>query len=98
MRITLKRSGGFSGIRTTASLDLANLPKKKVAEAQALIDAAKFFDLPAAIRSERPQPDRFQFDLTIEADDRVHTVSIAEEAASKELRALLAWLQKNLKT
>jgi hypothetical protein len=54
--------------------------------------------LPASIRPQRPQPDRFQFDLTIEADDRTHTVSIAEEAASKELRALLAWLQKNLKT
>jgi len=98
VRITLKRSGGFAGIRTTASLDFSNLPKKKVAEAQALIDAAKFFDLPASIRPQRPQPDRFQFDLTIETDDRAHTVSIAEEATSKELRALLAWLQKNLKS
>lgn len=98
MRITLKRSGGFSGIRTTASLDFSNLPKKKAAQAQALIDAAKFFDLPASIQPERPQPDRFRLDLTIETEDRAHTVSIAEEAASKELRVLLAWLQKNLKT
>lgn len=96
MRITLKRSGGFSGIRTTASLDLSKLPKNKIAEAKALIDAAKFFDLPRSIQPDRPQPDRFQFELTIETDDRAHTVSIAEEAASKDLRALLAWLQKNL--
>jgi hypothetical protein len=41
--------------------------------------------------------DRFQFDLTIEDGDRSHTVSIAEEAAPPELKALLAWLQKNLK-
>jgi hypothetical protein len=92
----LKRSGGFGGIRTTASLDLSTLPKKKAAAVQALIDAAKFFDLPASIRPKHPQPDRFQFELTIEAGDRTHTVSISEEAASKELRALLAWLQKNL--
>jgi hypothetical protein len=98
VRITLKRSGGFGGIRTTASLDLSKLPKKKIAEAQALIDAVKFFDLPSSIRPDHPQPDRFQFELTIETDNRTHTVSIAEEAASKELRALLAWVQKNLKS
>jgi hypothetical protein len=96
VRITLKRSGGFGGIRTAASLDLTKLTEKKVAEARRLVNATKFFDLPATIRAKSAQPDRFQFDLTIEDDDRSHTVSIAEEAASKELKALLKWLQKNL--
>ena len=98
MRITLKRSGGFGGIRTAASLDLAKLTEKKAAEARRLVDATKFFDLPATIRAKTAHPDRFQFDLTIEDDARSHTVSIAEEAASKELKSLLSWLRKNLKS
>ena len=97
MRITLKRSGGFGGILTTASLDIETLPEKKVAAVRRLIDASGFFDLPKMVRGKAPQPDRFQFDLTIADDNRSHTVSIAEEAASKELKAFLGWLRKNMK-
>jgi hypothetical protein len=97
MRITLKRSGGFGGISTAASLDLTKESEKKAAAARRLVNAAKFFDLPTTIRLKSQQRDRFQFELNIDDGDRSHTVSIAEEAASPELKALLAWLQKNLK-
>jgi hypothetical protein len=96
VRIILKRSGGFAGIQTAASLDLEKLPEKKAAEARLLIEKSKFFDLPKTVRAKRPEPDRFQFDVTIEDGDRSHTVSIAEEAASKDLKLLLSWLRKNL--
>jgi hypothetical protein len=94
----LKRSGGFGGIQTAASLDLEQLPEKQAAEARRLIERVKFFDLPKAIRAKSPQPDRFQFDVTIEDDDRSHTVSVAEDAASPDLKLLLSWLGKNLKS
>lgn len=97
MRITLKRSGGFGGIQTTASLDIEKLPAKKAAELRLLVEGCGFFALPKIIRAKSPQPDRFQLDLTIEDDKQAHTVSIAEEAASKEVKALLGWLAKNLK-
>jgi hypothetical protein len=98
VRITLKRSGGFAGIQTTASLDIEKLSAKKAAELRLLVAGCKFFGLPKIIRAKSPEPDRFQFDLTIEEDKLSHTVSIAEEAASAELKALLTWLGKNMKT
>ena len=97
MRITLKRSGGFGGIQTTASLDLDTPSDAKAAEARRLIDAADFFNLPKTIRLQQQQPDRFQFELTIEDGQRSHTVSTSEDAASKELKTLVSWVQKNAK-
>jgi hypothetical protein len=97
MRITLKRSGGFGGIQSSASLDVEKLPDKKSIEIHKLIDASDFFNLPNRIDAKSAQPDRFQFELTIEDDKRSHTVSIAEQAASKALKDLLSWLRKNLK-
>ena len=97
MRITLNRSGGLTGMQSTASLEVEKLPGKKASEVRRLIDASGFFDLPKTISVKSPQPDRFQFELTIEDAQRSKTVSIAEQAAPKELKNLLSWLRKNLK-
>ena len=97
MRITLKRSGGFGGIRTTASLDISKLAPDTSAEIRRLIDGANFFNLPKTIHAERPQPDRFHYELTIEGEGQSHTVCIGEEAASSALKSLIAWVQRNSK-
>jgi hypothetical protein len=97
LHITLKRSGGFGGIRTTVSLDISKLAPAKGAEIRRLIDGADFFKLPQTIHTRRPQPDRLHYELTIEDDQQVHTVSISEEALSPELKSLIAWTQKNAK-
>ena len=55
---------------------------------------AGFFHLPETLAGEAPQPDRFQYRLTVAADDgREHTVAFAEEAASPALNELVAALQ-----
>jgi hypothetical protein len=97
LRITLKRSGGFGGIRTTASLDISKLAPDKSAEICRLIDGANFFKLPKTIQPQSPQADRFHYELTIEGEGQSHTVFIGEEAASSALKSLIAWVQKNSK-
>jgi hypothetical protein len=97
LRITLKRSGGFGGIRTTVSLDISKLAPAKGAEIRRLIDRADFFKLPQTVHTPRPQPDRLHYDLTIEDGPQVHTVSLSEEALSPQLKPLIAWVQKNVK-
>jgi hypothetical protein len=97
LRITLKRSGGFGGIRTTVSLDTSKLAADKRAEIRRLIDGADFFKLPQTIHTRRAHPDRFHYELTVEDDQQVHTVSISEEALPSQLKSLIGWVQKNSK-
>jgi hypothetical protein len=73
------------------------LSPDKGAEIRRLIDEADFFKLPKTIHGRRLQPDRFHYELTIESEGQPHTVSISEEAASSQLKSLIAWVRKNSK-
>ncbi len=92
MQITFERSGGFAGIRLRKTLDTDALPPEEGLKLRQMVEAAGFFSLPPSIISEKPGADRFQYQITIENGSQSHTVLVEEEAASKELRALLTYL------
>ncbi|MBD1898297.1 protealysin inhibitor emfourin [Coleofasciculus sp. FACHB-129] len=92
MRISFERTGGFAGMRLTKVFDITTLPANEANQLRLLIDAADFFDLPAAIASNTPQPDRFQYKLTVEENTQQHTVLVSESAVPGNLRPLLEWL------
>ena len=89
MRIQFERSGGFAGMRLTATIDTDTLAPDEARVLQALMDTAWFFDLPAVIASPTPGADQFQYRLTVEADERRHTVEVGEAAAPDTLQPLL---------
>ncbi len=91
MRVTLVRSGGFAGLRRTTAIDGAALGPADADALRALVDGARFFALPAAMPA--PQPDRFQYRLTVEEGGRSHTVVVDEAALGAELGALVRWLE-----
>jgi hypothetical protein len=97
MQVTCIKSGGFAGIRQTTSVDTTRLAADQAQELVVRVDAANFFALPAIIRSPRPQPDRFQFALTVEDDGRRHTVTVSESSVPAELRQLIEWLQSSVR-
>lgn len=88
MRITFERSGGFTGIPMTATVDTQTLAAAQVTEFQSLVEAADFFRLPATIPAAA-QPDRFQYQITVEDGNRHHTVSVGESAVPGTLRPLI---------
>ncbi len=92
MRITFTRSGGVAGLLLTATVDTDQLAAPEAARVRELVENAGYFKLPARIRSRQRQPDRFQYDLTIEDGSRQRTVTIDEEALPPTLRPLLDWL------
>jgi hypothetical protein len=92
MRMTFERSGGFAGISITKVFDTANLPENDANQLRRLVDAADFFRLPATITSNNPQPDRFQYELTLEENGKQHTVEVSEQAVPGTLRPLIEWL------
>lgn len=93
MRVTLERSGGFTGIPMTVTVDGADLAPEDAAMLQQLVNQAHFFDLPTTLPTQ-PQPDRFQYQITIDTGDRVHEVTGGESALPADLRPLIDWLWK----
>jgi hypothetical protein len=91
-QVYFERSGGVAGIRLTATIDVRTLPSEEAGKLRQLIEAARFFDLPAVITLPDPGPDRFQYKLTVETEGGGHTVWTDEVAAPSSLRPLLKWL------
>ncbi len=100
MRLKLIRTGGVAGLAPPpVVVDTAALPEKEAQRVLALVAEARFFHLPAVVRSRKPQTDRFQYSLEIKRKGRRrHAVRCDEEAASGALCRLLHAVQtlKNL--
>ncbi len=88
--LTLARSGGVAGIRPPAKvLDTSALPVDIVQRIDALLESARFFNLPAELPSRSKGADGFQHTLTVQhASGRKHAVTFAEADASDALREL----------
>lgn len=93
MQITLDRSGGFTGMPLTITVDTADLSPDQAAQLRSLVEAVDFFHLPATI-SAPPQPDRFEYEITVQDGDRKHTVIFGEEAMPERLKPLLTWVME----
>ena len=89
MQIHFERSGGFSGIRMSTTLDSESLSLEEIQDFQELVKSSKFFDLPEKITSPKPGADRFQYKLTVEDEGRRHTVEMSEAAIPETLQPLL---------
>lgn len=94
MRISFERTGGFAGMSLTTTVDTATLPPEKANQLTQLVATADFFHLPATITSRTPQPDSFEYSLTVEEDGQQHTVRVSEQAVPSALRPLLKWLME----
>ena len=92
LRISFERSGGFAGITMKTAVDEEDLAPGEAQKLREMIEKADFFNSPGNITSRSPQPDRFQYELKLEGDDRQHTVTVSEEAMPTKLKPLVNWL------
>ncbi|WP_138497266.1 protealysin inhibitor emfourin [Nostoc sp. PA-18-2419] len=95
MRISFERTGGFAGISKKTTVDTSELPANEANTLKRLVEAADFFRLPEQITSPNPQSDRFQYKLTVEDNDKHHTVIVSESVLPGTLRPLIEWLQNS---
>ncbi len=91
MQVTVKRTGGFTGIPLTKTVDSATLPQQEAVLLHQMMAAADFFKLPSTIPFT-PQPDRFQYQITVEQEGKQHSVMFGETAVPASLKPLLNWL------
>ena len=98
MRISIERTGGFAGMINTKTVDSADLPEHEANQLPQLVEAANFYNLPPDISVPPNQPDRFEYTLTVEQEDRKHTVKVSEAAVPGNLKPLVEWLNNKEKT
>ena len=94
MKVRLKRTGGSAGIRGQWEIDDRTLAAKKLAELKRLLQTAAFFSLPPALGNSGEARDVFFYELTVEDEDKKHTVKCAEPALPKPLWDCLEWVLK----
>lgn len=91
MLVLFERSGGFAGVPVTITIDPETLSPADATQLTYLIEQADFFNLPTTTPTSA-KPDRFQYEVTIQAGDRHHTIRTGEATAPETLKPLLDWL------
>ena len=98
MRIHFERTGGFTGMPLSATLDTTMLPAEQKHLLQDSINAANFFDLPPRIAAPPQAADYYHYHVTVEDGGNRHTVDVDDIAASPELQTLLQQLVLQART
>jgi hypothetical protein len=93
-KLHFERSGGFAGIILSFELNSIDLSLEENNKLKALIDSAYFFDY-SDVDSKANLPDQFQYKISIESEERSHTVNIAENELTENWQPLIQYL--NLK-
>jgi len=93
MRIQFERSGGFAGMRITATIDTDSLSPDDAKSLREMVDASDFFNLPSTIRSPSSTADSFQYKVIIEDQGRKHMVEAGDQAVPPTLKPLLRRLE-----
>ena len=94
MRIHFERTGGFTGMTTTTTVDTETLSAEAAQELQEMVTEAGFFDLPAQMTSQTPGADQFHYMLTVESEGQKHTVEGSDAALPESLEPLLRRLTR----
>ncbi|MDD2696209.1 MAG: hypothetical protein PHD58_09815 [Anaerolineales bacterium] len=92
MRITYRRRGGFSGLSQGLRLECDELPPGEAQIIQAALLQARFFELPAHLPAASEARDEFTYQLTVETEQRQHTVEFSDSSTPVELAPLLRLL------
>jgi len=95
MKVSVVRGGGLAGIVETTTADSETLAPDDAARLRNKVDETGFFDLPGDVPPAgggSGGADRFHYAVTIEDDDRTHTVRRAEPDLPEALGALIDWV------
>ena len=86
--INFDRSGGATANDIHFELDVDNLSEVDAQNVRRLIDESGFFDLPENLTA-KTSTDEFQYTISINAEDRSHTVHVSDSTMPNSLRPLI---------
>jgi hypothetical protein len=91
MRVSCKKTGGIAGLEIYAEVDSERLPPAQAREMKELAERARLFDQPAK-PGVKSMPDQFQYEITVEDQEKRRSFVTNDAAASDELIDLIDWL------
>lgn len=91
MQITIKRSGGFTGIPVQVEVDTTSLPADQAEAIENMLLDAHFFEIPSD-PGQANEVDRFTYELKVISDEVEHTVYFSEQNALVEINTLVRHL------
>ena len=89
MYIYFERSGGFTGITSSQTINLDELPESDAKKLKSLIDQSGFASLPEKIGSGKNVPDQFTYTIKVESSEWSHTIITGDASAPVEILPLL---------
>jgi len=95
MKISIIRSGGFAGLtEMLGNLDTTSLAPAQAHKIEALVAAARFFELPAELPGDAAGADFMRYEVTVADGLRHHTVRFVDDQStrSRPLTALVEWM------
>ena len=97
MRIQFQMEGGLAylpGLSKPVTIDTDAVPTGEAAELTQLVRSVGFFDLPSVVGAARSgAADYRRYTITVEEDERRHTVHLTEPIADPALQGLVRTLQ-----
>ena len=101
MRVIFTSEGGvayFPGLSRPVAIDAAEITDQERNELEHLIDEAGFFTLPSeAGKPAKGAADYRQYTITVEEQDRRHTVKASDPLQDPKLRNLISFLQRKVR-
>jgi hypothetical protein len=97
MRVQFEKDGGFAyfpGLYKTVTIDTDELSAEEANEIERLIEAAHFFDLPAAAPPPRGAADYFQYTISVATPERHYTVRLTDPIRDPNAQALVNYLNE----
>jgi len=95
--ISFKRTGGVMGHEIAVDFDLNEMPANISQRLHNLITEANFFAIPV-VNEALSRPDEFEYTVTIDAGNSMHTVRTTDTSMPESLRPLIEGLSELAKT
>ena len=95
MRISFKMEGGFAhvpGLSEPVSIDTDELSAEEASELERLIEAARFFELPATSALPRGAADYRKYTITVATPARSHTARLTDPIEDLQIQELVNYL------
>jgi len=94
MRISIERSGGFTGMRMSFTLSEDMLSQDEMQKIQDIINQANFFEITPKTPAPPGAADYFQYKITVESDEKSHTIETNDISMQESLAPLIEFLEE----